>query len=94
MKIVLQSKKFESKDNAFVVSTDQENLLRFGCLKSSYDSADIWLSYSIFETFLIYQRLVARKFRKMQKRYGLLCIYGNRSIEEIGTDFAKKLTTF
>jgi len=88
MKVVLQGKKFESICSWLKVSTDQENLLKFGCLKSGYDSADIWLSYSIFETFLIYQRFVARKFRKMQK-YMFLCIYGNRSNEEIGTDLAK-----
>jgi hypothetical protein len=48
----------------------------------------------MFESFLIYQRLVAREFRKMQKRYGLVFINGNRSIEEIGTELQKKIDDF
>ena len=48
----------------------------------------------MFESFLIYQRLVAREFRKMQKRYGLEFINGNRSIEEIGTELQKKIDDF
>jgi len=48
----------------------------------------------MFESFLIYQRLVARDFRKMQNKYGLVFINGNRSIEEIGTELQKKIDDF
>jgi hypothetical protein len=95
MKIVLQSKKFESKDNLFVVSTDQENLHRFVCFKSGYDLTDIWLSCNMFETFLIYQHLVARKFRKMQKRYDMvLYVYTEIDLSKKLARILKKIDDF
>jgi hypothetical protein len=95
MKMVLQSKKFESKNNLFVVSTDQENLHRFVCLKSGYDLTDIWLPCNMFETFMIYQHLVARKFRRMQKRYDMvLYVYTEIDLSKKLARILKKIDDF
>jgi dTMP kinase len=38
--------------------------------------------------------MVAREFRKMQKKYGLVFINGNRSIEEINAELQGKIDNF
>ena len=45
-------------------------------------------------SFLIYQGLLAKQFRKMQKKYGLVPINGNRSILEINKDLQNKIDDF
>jgi len=60
-----------------------------------YESgADLGLSDNMFESFLIYQGLLAKQFRKLQKKYGLVPINGNRSIIEINKDLQKKIDDF
>lgn len=86
-------------DLVFYLDVDPKELVhRVFQKKASLDyyesGADLGLSDNMFESFLIYQRLVAREFRKMQKRYGLVFINGNRSIEEIGTELQKKIDDF
>ena len=60
-----------------------------------YESgADLGLSDNMLESFLIYQGLLAKQFRKMQKKYGLVPINGNRSIVEINKDLQKRIDDF
>ena len=60
-----------------------------------YESgADLGLSDNMLESFLIYQGLLAKQFRKMQKKYGLVPINGNRSILEINKDLQKRIDDF
>lgn len=60
-----------------------------------YESgADLGLSDNMFESFLIYQGLLAKQFRKMQKKYGLVPINGNKSIMEINNDLQKRIDDF
>jgi hypothetical protein len=46
----------------------------------------------MLKSFLIYQSLLAKQFGKMQKKYGLVPINGNRSLLEINKDLQKKLS--
>jgi dTMP kinase len=56
-----------------------------------YESgADLGLSENMFESFIMYQNVLAREFRRMQKRYGLIPINGNRTIEEINVDLLSR----
>jgi dTMP kinase len=60
-----------------------------------YESgADLGLSDNMFKSFLIYQGLLAKQFRKMQKKYGLVPINGNRSMIEIHKDLQDKIDYF
>ena len=60
-----------------------------------YESgADLGLSDNMLESFLIYQGLLAKQFRKMQKKYSLVPINGNRSILEINKDLQKRIDDF
>lgn len=60
-----------------------------------YESgADLGLSEDMFESFIKYQNMLAKEFHRMQKRYGLIPIDGNRTIEEINTDLLKRIGDF
>jgi dTMP kinase len=60
-----------------------------------YESgADLGLSENMFESFIKYQNMLAREFRRMQKKYGLIPINGNRTIEEINVDLLNRISDF
>jgi dTMP kinase len=60
-----------------------------------YESgADMGLSEDMFESFLKYQGMLAKEFRRMQKKYGLVRIDGNRSPEEIHRDLKARIDKF
>lgn len=60
-----------------------------------YESgADVGLSEDMFESFIMYQSMLAKEFHRMQKKYGLIPIDGNRTIEEINTDLRKRIGEF
>ncbi|MFY9869873.1 MAG: hypothetical protein WAK17_09170, partial [Candidatus Nitrosopolaris sp.] len=60
-----------------------------------YESgADLGLSDNMLKSFLIYQSLLAKQFRKMQRKYGLVPINGNRSMMEIHKDLQDKIDYF
>lgn len=66
--------------------------------KSSLDyyesGADLGLSDNMLESFLIYQNLLAKQFRRMQKKYNLVPINGNKSILEVNKDLQQKIDYF
>jgi dTMP kinase len=60
-----------------------------------YESgADVGLSEDMFESFIMYQNMLAKEFQRMQKQYGLIPINGNRTIEEINSDLLKRIGDF
>ncbi len=60
-----------------------------------YESgADMGLSDDMYESFIIYQHMIAKEFRTMQKRYNLVLVDGNRSIPEINIDLQKRIDGF
>ena len=83
----------------FYLEVDPNELVHRVFQKNSsldyYESgADLGLSDNMLKSFLIYQSLLAKQFRKMQKKYGLVPINGNRSILEINKDLQKKIDDF
>jgi dTMP kinase len=83
----------------FYLEVDPNELVHRVFQKNSsldyYESgADLGLSDNMLKSFLIYQGLLAKQFRKMQKKYGLVPINGNRSIMEINKDLQKKIDYF
>jgi hypothetical protein len=63
-------------------------LLLYEIYKTDYyeSGADMGLSEDMFESFLKYQAMLGKEFRRMQKKYGLVPINGNRTPEEIHSD--------
>jgi dTMP kinase len=60
-----------------------------------YESgADLGLSEDMFESFIKYQNMLAKEFHRMQKKYKLNPIDGNRSIEEINAELLKRIGDF
>ena len=83
----------------FYLDVDPNELVHRVFQKNSsldyYESgADLGLSDNMLKSFLIYQSLLAKQFRKMQNKYGLIPINGNRSILEINKDLQKKIDHF
>ena len=56
--------------------------------------ADLGLSDNMFKSFLFYQGLIAKQFRKIQRKYGLVPINANRSMIEIHKDLQDKIDYF
>lgn len=86
-------------DLVFYLNVDPNILVHRVFQKNSsldyYESgADLGLSDDMFQSFLIYQKMISREFRTMQKKYGLVPINGNRSISEINADLQKRINTF
>ena len=83
----------------FYLDVDPNELVHRVFQKNSsldyYESgADLGLSDNMLESFVIYQGLLAKQFLKMQKKYGLVSINGNRSIMEIHKDLQDKIDRF
>ena len=83
----------------FYLDVDPNELVHRVFQKNSsldyYESgADLGLSDNMLKSFLIYQALLAKQFRNMQKKYGLVPINGNRSIIEINKDLQNKIDHF
>ena len=60
-----------------------------------YESgADMGLSDDMYDSFIAYQNLIAKEFRNMQKRYNLILVNGNRSVQEINVDLQLQIEDF
>jgi len=52
---------------------------------------DIGLARDIFDSFMIYQDLMAKQFRHLQKTYGFHIINGQRPVEVVNAEFRGKI---
>ncbi len=60
-----------------------------------YESgADLGLSDDLYDSFVIYQRMMAKEFIRMEKRYGLVPIDANRTIAEVNSDLQGRIERF
>jgi dTMP kinase len=75
-------------DLIFYLNVDPFNLIHRVFKKNKsldyYESgSDLGLSADIFDSFIKYQLLLKKEFTMMQKKYGLIDVDGNKSIEDI-----------
>jgi dTMP kinase len=68
----------------------QRNFAKDFALDYWESGMDLGLSREMFDSFLKYQALVEREFKKLQKIYGFTVIDGNRSVEEIFAELRVK----
>ena len=86
-------------DLVYYLDVDPNELVHRAFKKNSsldyYESgADLGLSDDMFESFVIYQRMIAKEFRIMQERYSLVHIDGNRTITEVNADLQSRIDNF
>lgn len=86
-------------DLVFYLDVEPEELVRRVFQKNTFldyyeSGADLGLSDDMYESFMIYQRMIAKEFRRMQKCYNLVLVNGNRSIPEVNADLQKRIDHF
>ena len=86
-------------DLVFYLDVEPEELVHRVFQKNAYldyyeSGADMGLSEDMFESFLKYQAMIAKEFRRMQKRYNLVIINGNRSVQETSADLQGRIDAF
>jgi dTMP kinase len=86
-------------DLVYYLDVEPEELVHRVFQKNAYldyyeSGSDMGLSDDMFESFLKYQAMIAKEFRRMQKRYNLVIINGNRSIQEINADLQKRIDAY
>lgn len=86
-------------DLVFYLDVDAGELVHRVFQKNSsldyYESgADLGLSEDMLDSFLIYQGMLAKEFHRMQRRYDIVPINGNRSIVEVNSDLQDRIDKF
>ncbi len=86
-------------DLVFYLDVDPYNLIHRVFQKNYsldyYESGlDVGLSPDIFDSFIKYQYLLKKEFEAMQKKYNLIRVDGNKSIEEIYIQIQSKIDDF
>ena len=67
---------------------------KYGSLDYYESGADIGLSDDLYESFILYQRGIAREFRYMEERYGIIRVDGARLIPEVNTDLQRRIDAY
>jgi dTMP kinase len=86
-------------DIVFYLDVDPNELVHRVFKKNSYldyyeSGTDLRLSDNMLESFVMYQKLLRKEFKRMQKRYKIISIDGNRSIFEINEDLQKRIDDY
>ena len=86
-------------DLVFYLDVDPEELVHRVFQKNTFldyyeSGADLGLSDDMYESFMIYQRMIAKEFRSMQKRYNLIIVDGNRQIPAVNVDLQERIDRF
>lgn len=69
----------------------QRNFAKKHCLDYWESGMDLGLSRDMFDSFLIYQKMLQDAFKRLQEIYGFTVIDGDRGIEEINLELRKKI---
>jgi dTMP kinase len=86
-------------DLVFYLDVDPNELVHRVFQKNTFldyyeSGADLGLSDDMYESFIIYQRMIAKEFRRMQKTYKLVLVDGNRPVPEINVDLQDRVDAF
>lgn len=64
---------------------------KYGTLDYYESGADMGLSDDLYESFVIYQRSIAKEFRLMEEKYGIVRIDGGMPIPEVNADLQRRI---
>ena len=66
-------------------------LAKYAALDYWESGMDIGLSRDMFDSFLKYQTLMQKAFKRLQSIYGFTVVDGNRPVDIITAEFQKKI---
>ena len=86
-------------DLLFYLDVDPNELAHRVFKKNSsldyYESGvDLGLSDNMLESYIIYQKLIAKEFKRMERKYSIIPIDGNRGILDINIDLQKRIDEY
>ena len=64
---------------------------KYGTLDYYESGADIGLSDDLYESFVLYQRRIAKEFKLMETRYGIARIDGGRTIPDVNAELQQRI---
>jgi len=64
---------------------------KYGSLDYYESGADMGLSDDLYQSFILYQRGIAKEFRVMGAKYGIVRIDGGRGIPEVNSELQKRI---
>jgi dTMP kinase len=67
---------------------------KYGSLDYYESGADIGLSDDLYESFVLYQRMIAKEFRLMEMKYELVRIDANRTIPQVNFDLQQRIGAY
>jgi len=67
---------------------------KYGSLDYYESGADMGLSDELFESFVLYQRGIAKEFEAMESKYGIVRIDGGRPIVELNADLQRRIDDY
>ena len=67
---------------------------KYGTLDYYESGADMGLSDDLYESFVIYQRSIAKEFRVMEEKYGIVRVDGGRTIPEVNADLQRRIDSY
>jgi dTMP kinase len=67
---------------------------KYGSLDYYESGADMGLSDDLYESFILYQKGIAKEFKLMESRYGIIRIDGGRPIPEVNMDLQKRIDQY
>ena len=60
-----------------------------------YESgADMGISDDMFESFIVYQRKLAKEFDVLKQKYGLISVDGNKPVEDVNINLQKQISRY
>jgi len=67
---------------------------KYGSLDYYESGADMGLSDDLYESFVLYQKGIAKEFRAMESKYGIVRIDGGRTIPEVNSDLQRRIDEY
>jgi dTMP kinase len=64
---------------------------KYGSLDYYESGADMGLSDDLYKSFILYQRGIAKEFRVMESKYGIVRIDGGKGIPEVNAELQKRI---
>ncbi|MDG6983064.1 MAG: dTMP kinase [Nitrososphaerota archaeon] len=86
-------------DMVFYLDVPPEELFhrvfqKYGSLDYYESGADLGLSDNLYESFVLYQRRIAREFTMMEAKYGIVRVDGGRTISEVNADLQQRIDVY
>jgi dTMP kinase len=67
---------------------------KYGSLDYYESGADMGLSDDLYESFVLYQKGIAKEFKMMESKYGIVRIDGGRNIPEVNADLQTRIDSY